>query len=79
MPSTSCDLYTCKVGIRYVQRLGRRCIYKKMHYLTFDIGVKVKRNVAQYPLHHETYAETKFEVATSYSLGELQENILFDL
>ena len=34
----------------------------KIHY-------KVARNVAQYPLHHETYAATKFEVATSNGLG----------
>ena len=33
-----------------------------------DLGVKVTRNVAQYPLHHVTYSPTKFEVATSNSL-----------
>ena len=50
----------------------RRCIYKKIHYLTFDLdlGVKVTRNVTQYPLHHVISAPTKFEVATSYGLGE---------
>ena len=44
---------------------------QKMHYLTFDLdlGVKVTQNVAQYPLHHETYAATKFEVAMSNGLG----------
>ena len=49
----------------------RRCIYKKVHYLTFDLdlGVKVIQNVAQYPLHHVIYASTKFEVATSNGLG----------
>ena len=35
----------------------------------FDLGVKVTRNVAQYPLHHVTYSPTKFEVATSNGLG----------
>ena len=41
-----------------------------MHYLTFDLDlpVKVTQNVAQYPLH-VTYSGTKFEVATSNSLG----------
>ena len=34
-----------------------------------DLGVKVTRNVAQYPLHHVTYSATKFEVATSKGLG----------
>ena len=50
----------------------RRCIYKKIHYLTFDLdlGVNVARNVTQYPLHHVIYAPTKFEVATSKGLGE---------
>ena len=37
----------------------------------FDIylGVKVTRNVAHCPLHHVTYAATKFEVATSNSFN----------
>ena len=34
-----------------------------------DLEVKVTRNVAQYPLHHVTYAATKFEVARSKGLG----------
>ena len=48
----------------------RRCIYKKIHYLTFDLGVKVTRNVTQYPLHHVIYAPAKFEVASTNRLGE---------
>ena len=45
--------------------------YKKIQYLTFDLdfGVKVTQNVAQYPLHHVTYATTKFEVAMSNHLN----------
>ena len=39
--------------------------YKPIHYLTFDRGVKITRNVTQYPLNHVTYAPAKFEVATS--------------
>ena len=34
-----------------------------------DLGVKVTRNVAQYPLHHVTYLGTKFKVAMSNGLG----------
>ena len=34
-----------------------------------DLGVKFTQNVAQYLLHHVTYAATKFEVARSYGLG----------
>ena len=50
----------------------RRCIYKKIHYLTFDLvlGVKVTQNVTQYPLHYVIYAPTKFQVAMSNGLGE---------
>ena len=48
----------------------RRCIYKKIDYLTFDhdLGVKVTHKVAQFPLHHVTYAATKSEVARSNGL-----------
>ena len=44
---------------------------QKNQYLTFDLdlGIKVIRNIAQYPLHHVTYSATKFEVALSNGLG----------
>ena len=43
-------------------------------------GVKVTQNVTQYPRHHVTYAQAKFEVATSKSLwgDAFTRNILFD-
>ena len=71
VPSTSCGLFSYKVWSCYVKMFRRRCIYKKIQYLTFDIdlGVKITQNVAQYPLHHVTYSATKFEVAMSNSLG----------
>ena len=71
VPSTSCDLFSCKVWSSYVKPFRRRYNYKKIQYLTFDLdlGVKVKQNVAQYPLHHVTYSTTKFKVATSNGLG----------
>ena len=34
-----------------------------------DLGFKIRGNVAQYPLHHVTYAPTKVDVATSKGLG----------
>ena len=34
-----------------------------------DLWAKVTQDVAQYPLHHVTYSDSKFEVATSNSLG----------
>ena len=71
VPSTLCDLCTGKIWSCYFQKFMRRWIYKKIHYLTFDLdlGVKVTRNVTQYPLHHVIYASTKFEIATSNGLG----------
>ena len=33
-----------------------------------ELGVKVTRNITQYPRHHVTNAQAKFEVATSKSL-----------
>ena len=68
VPSTSYDLFRYKVWSCYVKRFRRRCIYKKIKYSTFDLGVKAIRYVAQYPLHHVTYSATQFEVATSNSL-----------
>ena len=71
VPSTSCDLCTYRVWSYYVKSFRRKCIYKKIQYLTFDLDlvVKVTQNVAQYPLHHVTYPATKFEVARSNRLG----------
>ena len=39
-----------------------------LHYLTFDLRVKVIQNNAHYPLHLETYTPAKFEVATPNGL-----------
>ena len=38
-------------------------------FFDLDLGVKVTRNITQYPLYHVIYASTKFEVATSIGLG----------
>ena len=61
-----------KFEVATSKKFMRRCVYKKIHYLTFDLdlGVKVTGNVAQYRLHHVIYASTKFEVARSNGLGE---------
>ena len=34
-----------------------------------DLGVKVARNIAQFPLLYVTYSATQFEFATSNGLG----------
>ena len=53
-------LCICKDLCCYLQQF-RRCIHKKIQYLTFDID--------QYPLHYATNAHAKFEIATSNGLG----------
>ena len=74
LPSTIFIMWPMHLQSCCVQQLRRRLIYKKKHYLTFgsrfDIGVKATQNITQYPLHHVIHASTKFEVATSNSLGE---------
>ena len=65
VPSTPCGLFTCKFWDCYVQLLRRICIYKKMHYLTFELDVedKVAQNVAQHLLYHAAYSPARLEVA----------------
>ena len=81
IPSTSYDLCTCKVLSCYIQQFRRIIHLQENTVFDVDLWVEVTQNVAQYPLHHVTYALAKFEVATSNSLGgdPLQENTLFDL
>ena len=57
-------------SLKLLPWLRRRCIYKKIHYLTFhlDPKVKVSQNIYQYPLHHVTYAPAKSEVAMANGL-----------
>ena len=38
-------------------------------FFIFDLELAVTQNIAQYPLHHVTYAPAKFIVAMSYTLG----------
>ena len=74
----------CKVWNCYIQRLRRRCIYKKSNNiispLTLTLGQGHTWNIAQYPLHHMTYSPAKFEVALSNCLGgkAFTTNIWFD-
>ena len=50
-------------------------------YRLFTLDLEVSQNIAQYPLHHDTYAHAKFKVATSNCLGrdEFTQNTVFDL
>ena len=58
----------------HLQSLKLLCptVWEEMHLQenTFlDLGVKATQNIAQYPLHHVTYAPAKFEVDISNGLG----------
>ena len=59
-------------------------VKEKMHLqentlFDLDLGIKVTQNVAQYPLHHVTYAPAKFDIASSHGEEKmhLQENTSF--
>ena len=57
LPSTLCimwPVYLQSLKLLRLMAMGR-CIYKKIHFLTFDLGVKVTWNIAQCPLHHVAY------------------------
>ena len=47
-------------------------VKEKMHLqenTSFDLGLAVTGNVAQYPLHHVAYVPTEFEVTMTKGLG----------
>ena len=81
VPSTFCDLCNYRTYSYYVKRFTRRCIYQKIQYLTFDLGVKVPQHVDQVSLNHVTYSATKFVGATSNGLrvDTFTKNTFFDL
>ena len=67
------NLGSSYIIFRHVKSFRRRCIYKKIHYLT--------QNVAKYALHHVPYLATNFEFATSNGLegDTFTRKTLFDL
>ena len=52
VPSTSCDVCTSKVWCCYIPWLRRRCIYKKIHYLTLTLG---SRSHKYFPVSSTSY------------------------
>ena len=54
-----------RLTVKEEKHLQENTLFDLLPYL----GVKVTRNVAQYPLHHVTYSATKFEVTMSNRLG----------
>ena len=66
---------TYKVWRCYIQRFRVGSIYKKIHYLTFDrnLGIKVTRNIVQYPLH-QNFKKTRslfdFDIKGTQNIGQ---------
>ena len=59
VPSTSCDLCTSKVWCCYIPWLRRRCIYKKVHYLTLTLGSRSHKILPStldimWPMHQQS-------------------------
>ena len=65
-PSTSYDTCICKFDVATFSGYGDAVTRQTLFVL--DLGVKITQDVAQYPLHHVTYAYVKFEAATSNGL-----------
>ena len=82
VPAASCDLCTCEVWSWYVQWFGRRCIYKKIHYLTLGSRSHRSHEVLHstlnimWPMHMKNL---KLLLQKVYVEMRLQENTLFDL
>ena len=75
VPSTLCDLHTCKVWRCYVEWLRRRCIYNIIPYLIFDLDLPKNQGhskccpVPSTSCYLCTYAPVKFEVNTPNGKG----------
>ena len=81
IPSTSCDLCTCKVCSCYILQFRRRCIYKKIHYLTLTLGLRSYEVLPStlyimWPIHLQSLKVLCPRVKEEM---HLQENTLFDL
>ena len=79
VPLTSCDLCTSKVWCCYIPWLRRRCIYKKIHYLT--LGSRSHKMLPStleimWPMHQQSLILVHPTVKEKM---HLQENTLFDL
>ena len=79
VPSTSCDLCTGKIWSCYFQKFMRRCIYKKIHYLTSSLGSRSHEVLPStldimWPMHRQNL---KFLLPKVYEEMHLQENTIF--
>ena len=81
VPSTSCDLCTSKFWCCYIPWSRRRCIYKKIHYLTLTLGSRSHEILPitldiMWPMHQQSLMLLHPTVKEKM---HLQENTLFDL
>ena len=80
VPSTSCDPCASKVWCCYIHWLRRRCIYKKIHYLTLTFGARSHEMLPStlditWPMHQQSVILLHPTVKEKM---HLQENTLFD-
>ena len=81
VPSTSCDLCTGKIWRCCFQKLMRRCVYKKIHYLTLTVGSRSHKTSPStldimWPMHRQNL---KLLLPKVYEEMHLQKKTLFDL
>ena len=85
VPSTSCDLCAGKIWSCYFQNIMRRGVFKKIHYLTFDLDLGVGSRSHKtspstldlmWPMHRQNL---KLLLRKVYEEMHLQENTLFDI
>ena len=81
VPSTSCDLCTWELWSSYVQRFRRRCIYKRIHYLTLTSRSRSHEVLPStldimWPMQRQNL---KLLLPKVNEEMRLQENTLFDL
>ena len=81
VPSTSCDLCTGKIWSWYCQNIMKRCVFKKIHYLTLTLRLRSHEASPStldimWPMHRQNL---KLLLRKVYEEMHLQENTLFDL
>ena len=60
------DQSICKTWSCYIQKFRRKCIYKKVHYFTFDLDLRSKKNMKRCPVSSTSYDLCTCEVWSCY-------------
>ena len=66
VPLTSCDLCTGKIWSCYFEKFMRRCIYKKIHYLTFDLDLGGQGHTKCHPVPSTSCDLCTYKVISCY-------------